>query len=473
MGQAIMSSGAQPLTPATEQRLWGGRFAAGPAPSLEQLNRSLDVDRKLWREDIEGSRAWVQGLLRAGVLDAEEARTLDNGLRQVANRLATSFPEDAADEDIHSLVERMLYEEVGTVAGKLHTGRSRNDQVATDARLWTMRACGRIERELRGLQIALLDQAAANVDTLMPAYTHLRRAQPVRVAHWLMAHFWALQRDRERLTQTVERVAVLPLGSGAISGSGFGIDRTLLKELLGFRTVSMNSIDAVGDRDWICDVLYVASTIGIHLSRLAEDLIIFSSDEFRYVVLPEAYTTGSSLMPQKRNPDGLELARGMAAISIGELTSALAMLKGTPSGYNKDFQEDKRLLFGAVEALEKLLPTTRETIAGLRFSKERLAEALADESLLATDLADELVRRGVPFREAHGAVGRLLRASDEHGVPVSQLPPEVWGGVHAAFLTPHLPVMSPDASVDARSIQGGTGRASVLNQIEAARAVTG
>jgi argininosuccinate lyase len=473
MGQAIMSSGAQPLTPATEQRLWGGRFAAGPAPSLEQLNRSLDVDRKLWREDIEGSRAWVQGLLRAGVLDAEEARTLDNGLRQVANRLATSFPEDAADEDIHSLVERMLYEEVGTVAGKLHTGRSRNDQVATDARLWTMRACGRIERELRGLQIALIDQAAANVDTLMPAYTHLRRAQPVRVAHWLMAHFWALQRDRERLTQTVERVAVLPLGSGAISGSGFGIDRTLLKELLGFRTVSMNSIDAVGDRDWICDVLYVASTIGIHLSRLAEDLIIFSSDEFRYVVLPEAYTTGSSLMPQKRNPDGLELARGMAAISIGELTSALAMLKGTPSGYNKDFQEDKRLLFGAVEALEKLLPTTRETIAGLRFSKERLAEALADESLLATDLADELVRRGVPFREAHGAVGRLLRASDEHGVPVSQLPPEVWGGVHAAFLTPHLPVMSPDASVDARSIQGGTGRASVLNQIEAARAVTG
>jgi len=473
MAQAIISSGAQPLTPASEQRLWGGRFAAGPAPSLEQLNRSLDVDRRLWREDIEGSRAWVQGLLRAGVIDADEARILDGGLRSVAQRFATAFPEDATDEDIHSLVERMLYEEVGTVAGKLHTGRSRNDQVATDARLWTMRACVRIERELRGLQLALIDQAVANIDTLMPAYTHLRRAQPVRVAHWLMAHFWALQRDRDRLTQTIERVAVLPLGSGAISGSGFPIDRTLLKELLGFRTVSMNSIDAVGDRDWICDVLYVSSTIGVHLSRLAEDLIIFSSDEFRYVELPEAYTTGSSLMPQKRNPDGLELARGMAACSIGELTSALAMLKGTPSGYNKDFQEDKRLLFGAVDALEKLLPTTRETISGLRFSQKRLAEALADESLLATDLADELVRRGVPFREAHGAVGRLLRASDEHGVPVSQLPADVWGGVHAAFLTPQLPVMSPDASVDVRSIQGGTGRSAVLQQIESARAAVG
>jgi argininosuccinate lyase len=293
----------------------------------------------------------------------------------------------------------------------------------------------------------------------------------VRVAHWLLAHFWALQRDRERLGETLARVSVLPLGSGAISGSGFPVDRTLLKELLGFRSVSANSMDAVGDRDWLCDVLYFAAMVGTHLSRLAEDLIIFSSDEFRYMELPEAYTTGSSLMPQKRNPDGLELARGMAARSIGELTAALAMLKGTPSGYNKDFQEDKRLLFGAVDALEALLPATRETIAGLRFREDRLAAALEDEALLATDLADELVRRGVPFREAHGAVGRLLRSADEAGVTLSQLPDSAWRDAHASFVEPSRPALSATASVDSRSVQGGTSRSAVLHQLATGRSL--
>lgn len=469
MAQSIIETGTPPITPPTEHRLWGGRFEGAPAPSLEELNRSLDVDRRLWREDIEGSVAWVQALLRAGVLQPDEAGTLDAGLRRVAHRLDEQFPADAADEDIHTLVERLLYEEVGAVAGKLHTGRSRNDQVATDARLWTLRACGRIERELRAVQLALLEQAADHVDVLMPAYTHLRRAQPVRVAHWLLAHFWALQRDRDRLGAAVERVSVLPLGSGAISGSGFAVDRTLLKELLGFRYVSQNSMDAVGDRDWVCEMLFVTSMVATHLSRLAEDLIIFSSDEFRYVHLPEAFTTGSSLMPQKRNPDGLELARGMAARSIGDLTSALAMLKGTPSGYNKDFQEDKRLLFGAVDAMEMLLPTTRETIAGLRFDTDRLHVAVSDEALLATDLADELVRRGLPFRESHAAVGRLLRAADQHGVVVSQLPETAWEDAHPLFVKPHLPVVSPEASVDARAADGGTARPAVLRQLVAAR----
>ncbi|NLG62277.1 MAG: argininosuccinate lyase, partial [Candidatus Cloacimonetes bacterium] len=309
-------------------RLWGGRFAAGPAPALDELNRSLPVDRRLWREDIEASRAWVQALARADVLTLEEARELDAGLRAVADRLAHE-PElfDSDDEDIHTLVERLLYEVAGPVAGKLHTGRSRNDQVATDARLWTMRALAGVDSELRALQSALVEQATATIDLLMPSYTHLRRAQPVRVAHWLLAHFWALDRDRQRLQGALERVAVLPLGSGAIAGSGFGVDRRLLKELLGFRTISDNSLDAVGDRDWIIETIFVASTIGVHLSRLAEDLIVFSTQEFGFVELPEAYTTGSSLMPQKRNPDGLELARGMAGRLIGELTSALAMVK--------------------------------------------------------------------------------------------------------------------------------------------------
>jgi argininosuccinate lyase len=469
MSQAIINTGARPLGQAQPERLWGGRYAAGPAPTLDELNRSLDVDCRLWAEDIEGSRAWVQALLRAGVLDGAEASALDQGLRRVASRLAAGVPADAADEDIHSLVERMLYEEAGPVAGKLHTGRSRNDQVATDSRLWAMRACARLDRSLHALQAALVEQAAATVDVVMPAYTHLRRAQPVSAAHWILSHFWPLQRDRERLAAAAERTAILPLGSGAIAGSGFPVDRTLLKELLGFRAISENSIDAVGDRDWVCEILFVTTMVSTHLSRLAEDVIIFSSDEFRFIELPEAYTTGSSLMPQKRNPDGLELARGMAARAIGELTGSLAMLKGTPSGYNKDFQEDKRLLFGAVDALEKLLPATRETMAGMRFRPEALEAALADEALLATELADELVRRGTPFREAHGAVGPPLRAVDQEGVPVSSLPREAWAEAHAAFLEPAIPVVSAAGALQAREIPGGTGRSAVLQQVAAAR----
>jgi argininosuccinate lyase len=452
------------LTPA-DHRLWGGRYAAGPAPTLDELNRSLPIDRRLWPEDIEASRAWVQALLRAGVLTSAEAETLDRGLQAVHARLAEAFPENAPDEDIHSLIERLLYEAVGDVAGKLHTGRSRNDQVITDARLWTMRAGQRVALEIRGVQAALLEQARANLDLLMPAYTHLRRAQPVRVAHWLLAHFWALARDVQRLEEALSRVAVLPLGSGAIAGSGFDIDRELLKDLLGFKAVSRNSLDAVGDRDWVCEIVFVAALTGSHLSRLAEDLIIFSSDEFGFVILPEAYTTGSSLMPQKRNPDGLELARGKAARLIGDVAAALAMLKGLPSGYNKDLQEDKTLLFAAIDTLLLVLPPTRETVADLQFNEAKLASVVEREDLLATDIADELVRRGVPFREAHGAVGKLLRKAESHGASVSDLPDASWTEVHPAFSAGPIPHPTAERSVEARKLAGGTARAAVLQQI--------
>jgi argininosuccinate lyase len=454
----------------TSHRLWGGRFEGGPAASLDDLNRSLPVDQRLWREDIEGSRAWVQALARANVLTRSEAQQLDSGLLLVARRLAAGMPADASDEDIHTLVERMLYEEIGDVAGKLHTGRSRNDQVATDTRLWAMRALRQVDQELRALQSALIDQAVRQIDVLMPSYTHLRRAQPVRVAHWLLAHFWALDRDRQRLVSTIERVAVLPLGSGAIAGSGFPVDRTLLKELLGFRSVTQNSLDSVGDRDWICDVVFTAALLGAHMSRIAEDLIVFSSEEFGFITLPEAYTTGSSLMPQKRNPDGLELARGKAARLAGDVAAALSMLKGLPSGYNKDMQEDKTLLFDAVDTLLLLLPPTRETIAGLCFNADALQSALADESLLATDLADELVRRGVPFREAHSIVGRVLRAADAAGCAPSALPDSALAAIDARLLTPTRYLPTPESSVEARGAYGGTARASVLTQISEARA---
>jgi argininosuccinate lyase len=298
----------------------------------------------------------------------------------------------------------------------------------------------------------------------------MRRAQPVRVAHWLLAHFWPLQRDRDRLESALERVAVLPLGSGAIAGSGFPVDREYLRERLGFRAVSQNSMDAVGDRDWICEILFVIAMTGTHLSRLAEDLIVFSTDEFGFVRLPEAYTTGSSLMPQKRNPDGLELARGMAARFIGDVTAGLSMMKSVPSGYNKDLQEDKRLLFSSLDALAALLPATRETVAGLEFVANRLSGALADESLIATDLADELVRRGVPFREAHGAVGRLLRRADERGVTPGALPEADWVEAHPAFLQGGLPRFDAERSAEARTVAGGTARAAVLAQLELADA---
>ena len=452
-------------TEPTHAKLWGGRFAGSTAATLEELNHSLPVDKRLWREDIEGSRAWVQALARADVLTRAEAQQLDRGLLAVHAKLATSFPDDVADEDIHSLVERMLYAEVGEVAGKLHTGRSRNDQVVTDTRLWAMRAGNRVLEEVKALQAALLLQAEAHIDTLMPAYTHLRRAQPVRVAHWLLSYFWALDRDRQRLAAALERVAVLPLGSGAIAGSGFSVDRTLLKELLGFRAVSANSLDAVSDRDWVCELVFVSALTGAHLSRLAEDLIIFSSDEFGYVKLPESYTTGSSLMPQKRNPDGLELARGKAARLAGDVAGALAMLKGLPSGYNKDMQEDKALLFSAIDAMLLVLPPTRETVAQLVFNTETLERVANSEDVLATDIADELVRRGVPFREAHGAVGKLLRTADEAGVSLKELPADVWIGVHAAFGAGPIPRPTAELSVEARQAVGGTGRSAVLQQI--------
>ncbi|HEX6941226.1 MAG TPA: argininosuccinate lyase [Longimicrobiales bacterium] len=451
-------------------RLWGGRFGAGPAPSLEELNRSLPVDRRLWREDIEASRAWVLALLGAGVLTAAEADALDRGLTRVAARLAAGAAEGAPDEDIHTLVERLLYEEVGEVAGKLHTGRSRNDQVATDTRLWALRAGARLRNDLRGLQRALLEQAEATVDLLIPAYTHLRRGQPVRVAHWLLSHFWAFGRDLGRLAGALERVSVLPLGSGAIAGSGFPVDRTLLKELLGFRTTSPNSIDAIGDRDWVCELVFVAAMIGAHLSRLAEDLILYSSDEFGYLELPESMTTGSSLMPQKRNPDGLELARGKAARLSGDVAAALALLKGLPSGYQKDLQEDKTLLFGAFDALSLLLPATRDTVAGVRFRESALTRAANDPAILATDVADELVRAGVPFREAHAVAGKLIRAAELEGCTIFDLPEDVWAAAHPAFAAGSARTLSAERSVEARSLPGGTGRAAVVRQLAEARA---
>ncbi len=455
-------------------RLWGGRFAAGPAPEMDRLNRSLPVDRRLWREDVAGSQAWAGALAAGGVIAHGECAALQSGLDRVAARLERWGEAEwsaAPDEDVHSLVERLLYEEAGPIAGKLHTGRSRNDQVATDARLWALGAVSRLDAALRELQRALLEQAERHAGTVMPAYTHLQRAQPVSAAHWLLSHAWPLARDRERLAQARERTAVLPLGSGAVAGCPYPVDRVVLQETLGFRGLSANSVDAVADRDWVAELLFVAAMVGVHLSRLGEDLVLFGSSEWGFVRFSDRFSTGSSLMPQKRNPDAMELARGKAGRLIGGLVGVLTTLKGLPSGYNKDLQEDKEALFDAFDTLEAVLPAVAGTIRSMELDAERCAAAV-DASLLATDVADFLVRRGVPFREAHGVVGKLVRISEEFGCGIDEVPREA-----LVRLSPHFADADPavlfaaETSLAARSGVGGTGPSAVAEQAAKLRAM--
>lgn len=453
-------------------KLWGGRFSGGPAPELEAVNRSIGTDIRLWPFDIRLSQAWARGLATAGVYSTHDASQVVAGLDRVAARIAAGETPQPADEDVHTFVDRLLHEEAPGPAGRLHTGRSRNDQVATDTRLWTMAAIDRLVRLVRALQQAMLQQAEAQREALMPAYTHLQRAQPVSVAHWMLSHFWPLARDLERLAAARRRAAVMPLGSGAIAGSAFPVPRQQIATDLGFDAISPNSIDAVGDRDFVAETLFALTMLGTHLSRLAEDLILFGSSEFGFVRYGDAFSTGSSMMPQKRNPDALELARGSGARMLGDLVGLVATLKALPSGYNKDLQEDKRALFDAVDGMELLLPAVTGSLATLRFETEAMRRALSG-AMMATDLADYLVRKQVSFREAHGAVGRLVREAEERGVDLSQLPYSAFLEAHAAFAEDVLQELSPDRSVSHRNVAGGTGPEAVEAQIEAARAVVG
>lgn len=450
-------------------KLWGGRFAGGPAPELEAVNRSIGTDLRLWPFDVKLSQAWAAALATAGVYTDEEAALVREGLDRVAARIAGGEAPVASDEDVHTFVDRLLHLEVGGPAGRLHTGRSRNDQVATGTRMWTMDALGRLDALVRQVQEAILLQAEAHQDALMPAYTHLQRAQPVSVAHWLLSHFWPLARDRQRLAAARKAAAVLPLGSGAIAGSAFPVPREQLREALGFDAISRNSIDAVGDRDFIAESLFALTMLGTHCSRIAEDLILFGSSEFGFVRYGDAYSTGSSMMPQKRNPDALELARGSGARMLGDLVALVGTLKGLPSGYNKDLQEDKRALFDAVDGMSLLLPAVAGSIGTLRFELARMREAVSG-AMMATDLADYLVRRSVSFRDAHGAVGRLVREAEETGVDLSALPFASFAAAHPAFEQDVLAELSPERSLQHRNIPGGTGPASVAEQIKAARA---
>jgi argininosuccinate lyase len=452
----------------TSHKLWGGRFAVPTAAALDALNRSIGTDYRLWPFDINLSRAWAVALWGAEVLSLEESKRIEKGLAVVAEKLATGVTPALSDEDVHTMIDRMLHEEIGEVASKLHTGRSRNDQVATATRLWSMDACAKLDIAARTLQQVMLDHAETLQDTLMPAYTHLQRAQPVSAAHWMLSHFWPLERDRARIASASRAAGVLPLGSGAIAGCAFPISRVLLQGSLGFSTLSQNSIDAVGDRDFVAELLFGVAMMATHLSRLAEDLIIYGSSEFGFVQFGDAFTTGSSMMPQKRNPDALELARGSGARAIGDLSTLLSTLKGLPSGYNKDLQDDKRVLFDAVDTALLVLPAVAGALKETRFNAKRMRAALSS-SMMATDLADYLVEKGATFREAHSAIGSLIRESESEGYDLDGLPLASFKAAHPLFGDDALDWLEPSRSVARRDLPGGTGVGAVKAQLRSAR----
>ena len=447
------------------KKLWGGRFTGKTDPLMEQFNASIVFDKQMWRVDLSGSQAYARALERAGLLTAAEAEQIVDGLEQVAGEWARGeFTIVEGDEDIHTANERRLTELIGSVAGKLHTGRSRNDQVATDVRLWLREEIAHLRRHQRDLIATAVERAAEEIDILMPGYTHLQPAQPVRWSHWLLSHVWAWQRDASRLDELAARVNVMPLGSGALAGNPFAIDRVRLAEDLGFAGITYNSMDGVSDRDFIAEFLFWAALTMIHLSRLAEDLIVYSSHEFGFVTLADAYSTGSSLMPQKKNPDALELLRGKSGRSMGQLTGLMVTLKGLPSTYNKDLQEDKEPLFDAVTSLSGSLQIACGVLSTLAINPPFMRAALVPE-MLATDLAEYLVRKGVPFRDAHHVAGAAVQMAELQGIPLSELDLTDLQKLHGAFDADVADVWSFERSVERRDVDGGSSQRSVLAQI--------
>ena len=451
--------------------MWGGRFAEGPSAIMREINASIPFDKVLWREDIAGSRAHVAMLARQGIVSQQDADTIDGGLQQIAAEYERDgVPEDWDLEDIHMTVEARLTEIIGAVAGRLHTARSRNDQVATDFRMWVRAANQRAIAGIDAVLGALVTRAEEHADSIMPGFTHLQTAQPVTLGHHLLAYFEMLMRDRSRFADAQGRMDECPLGSAALAGTGFDLDRDMTAEALGFAQPTRNSLDAVSDRDFALDYLTAASQCSLHLSRLAEEFIIWASQPFGFVKLPDTLSTGSSIMPQKRNPDAAELVRGHAGRVIGCTTSLMVTMKGLPLAYSKDMQDDKPPVFEAAGLLDLSLAAMAGMVADSAFQTSRMREAAEAGHATATDLADWLVRQAdIPFREAHHITGAAVKLADEKGVALDGLTIDDLKAIDARIDERVFDALSVDASVAARASYGGTAPVRVRQQVAAAK----
>jgi argininosuccinate lyase len=452
-------------------KLWGGRFRKATAPELEQLGRSIDFDRRLARHDILVNRVYARSLCSVGKLTSKELETIERGLDQVEEQLASASLSPSlgsTDEDIHTAVERLLGEAIGPIASKLPAGRSRNDLAMTELRMYLASAIQDLIVQIRMIQKTLSERARESRDVILPGYTHMRRGQPVVFAQYLLAYFWALDRDVSRFEQARGRCLELPLGAGAIAGNPMGVDREAMARELGFATILENSIDAVSSRDFALEFLAAAAVLATHLSRMSEDLLLWSTSEFGFVELDEAYSTGSSLMPQKKNPDGLELIRGKCGRVIGDLTTLLTTVKGLPTGYQRDLQEDKEAVFDALDTLDLVLPVMNGTLTTLTICPDAMARALSPD-LLATDLAEYLVEKGVPFRDSHRIVGEILALAAEKGLTPASLPLDVLHGYSPAFEEDVRQVWSYKRSVERKTSSGGVATLVLDEQLERAR----
>jgi argininosuccinate lyase len=453
------------------KNLWGGRFTSSADPSFAKFNASFAFDRRLFAVDIRASVAHCNGLISAGVLSQEEGDRIKAGLQTILDRgqAASGYFDEISSEDIHSFVEARLVELIGDAGRKLHTGRSRNDQVATDLRLWLREAIDQLLSQLISTQRALLDLAEKKLDVVLPGYTHLQRAQPILIAHWCLAYFEMLARDRERLAEARKRVNVMPLGSAALAGASFPIDREAVAAELGFQEVSRNSIDAVSDRDFCVEFVGACSLVMVHLSRLAEEVILYSTTEFGFFELSDAIATGSSLMPQKKNPDSMELVRGKAGRVFGHNMSLLTMLKGLPLAYNKDMQEDKEAIFDTFDTTHACLEAAALVLGNVEVNEERMLAAASQGMMNATELADYLVRKGVPFREAHEIVGRVVVRAIELGVELDALSLDELRSFSSKIENDVFTALTLEETLATKSVAGGTAPERVAEALRAAR----
>jgi argininosuccinate lyase len=450
-------------------KLWGGRFQSEMNSEAFDFNSSIKVDQRLAHQDLLGSRAWAFALSNAGIISDDETDAINNGLTQIEHEINSSiFLYLDSDEDIHTAIERRLTELIGTAGEKLHTGRSRNDQVATDFRLWLLKSIPVVEKKILDFQRVLIDRAVQDFGIIMPGYTHFQPGQPVLLSHWWLSFFWPLQRDRQRLEGIFHHTSVLPLGAGAFAGSSFPIDRHYLANYLNFESISANSIDAVSDRDFAVEFLFCTSLAGIHISKLAEAVVIFTNPYLNYFDLSEEFSTGSSLMPQKKNPDIFELSRGKTGALIGLLTGLMVTLKGLPSSYDKDLQEDKFPVFQAFDTLISILSVLALAVSSLQVNKTKIMNSLTPD-LMATDLADYLVEKGVPFRQAHNIVGNLILTAVRENTALDELPLSCFKEACDLFSDDVYTVFDPKMSVMKRDTFGGTSFNSVKAQIELAK----